>query len=51
MNGHQGQHVMIVPSKDLVVVRVGQTEFGGWSIEDFTAEVIAALRDKEAAAT
>lgn len=43
MNGHQGQHVFIVPSRDAVVVRVGLSEFGNWKMEEFVARALAAL--------
>jgi CubicO group peptidase (beta-lactamase class C family) len=43
MNGHQGQHVFMVPSRDVVVVRVGLSEFGTWKMDDFVARVLEAL--------
>lgn len=43
MNGHQGQHVWVVPSLDLVVVRTGLSEFGTWNMADLVADVIDAL--------
>jgi CubicO group peptidase (beta-lactamase class C family) len=50
MNGHQGQHVVIVPSRDAVVVRVGLSEFGNWRIEDFVERALAALPEAPVAA-
>jgi CubicO group peptidase (beta-lactamase class C family) len=43
MNGHQGQHVLMVPSRDVVVVRVGLSEFGNWKMSDFVERVLSAL--------
>jgi CubicO group peptidase (beta-lactamase class C family) len=43
MNGHQGQHVVMIPSLDLVVARNGLTEFGNWDLGEFVADVIEAL--------
>lgn len=50
MNGHQGQHVVIVPSRDAVVVRVGLSEFDTWNVEDFVARALLALPTGQAAA-
>lgn len=43
MNGHQGQHVFMVPSRDLVVVRVGLSEFRTWDMADLVEQVLKAL--------
>lgn len=43
MNGHQGQHVFIIPSRDTVVVRVGLSEFKSWKMDDFVERVLKAL--------
>jgi CubicO group peptidase (beta-lactamase class C family) len=50
MNGHQGQHVFIVPSRDAVVVRVGLSEFGNWKMEDFVERALKALPQEHKAA-
>jgi CubicO group peptidase (beta-lactamase class C family) len=50
MNGHQGQHVWMVPSYDVVVVRVGLSEFRNWKMSDFVERVLAAVQ-KPAPAT
>lgn len=42
-NGFQGQHVFIIPSKDLVVVRFGLVEHPDFDINVFLREVIAAV--------
>ncbi len=42
--GHYGQAVVIIPSRDLVVVRMGQTFNGSaWNLEAFLRDVLAAL--------
>ncbi len=42
--GHDGQFVFVVPSRDLVIVRLGLTPSDGrWSYEDFVADLVAAL--------
>lgn len=43
MNGHDGQHVFIVPSRQAVVVRVGLSEFGNWKMDEFVALALEAL--------
>ncbi len=44
MRGYEGQSVVIVPSREAVVVRLGQTPPGGdWDLDGFLARVLAAL--------
>ena len=43
MNGHQGQHVVMIPSRNLVVVRVGLSEFDNWSSNTLVKAVLAAM--------
>jgi len=43
MNGHQGQHVIIIPSRDVVVVRTGLTEFGNFDVGEYVAGILEAL--------
>jgi len=45
-NGHDGQHVYIIPSKDLVIVRTGLRENPDYRANDFIAAVIAAIDQK-----
>jgi CubicO group peptidase (beta-lactamase class C family) len=43
MSGIQGQNVVSVPSRDLIVVRLGMTEFDNWDVSILVEDVIAAL--------
>jgi len=43
MSGHQGQSVYMLPSRDLVIVRVGLSEGEGWEGRAFIAGVLKAL--------
>lgn len=43
MNGYQGQHVIIVPSRNLVVVRLGFSGGSNRGVEELVAGVIATL--------
>ncbi|MCO5723537.1 serine hydrolase domain-containing protein [Robiginitalea marina] len=42
-NGHQGQHVFIIPSRELVVVRTGLAEGPDFDANAFLREVLAAF--------
>jgi CubicO group peptidase (beta-lactamase class C family) len=42
-NGGQGQYAMIVPSRDVVIVRRGIDEASGFKIANFAADVLGAL--------
>lgn len=41
--GFEGQWILVIPSEDLVIVRLGYTPKGEFSINDFAAGVIAVL--------
>ena len=43
-NGYQGQHVFIIPSKELVIVRFGLAENPVFNIDTFLAEIIATIK-------
>jgi CubicO group peptidase (beta-lactamase class C family) len=44
MAGHMGQHVMIIPSRDLVLVRLGPSPGGdGPYVEELAARILAAI--------
>ncbi|CAN5300884.1 serine hydrolase [soil metagenome] len=42
-NGFQGQHVFIIPSRDIVVVRFGLAEHPDFNVDTFLQEVLQAL--------
>jgi len=42
MRGHQGQYVVVIPSFDMVIVRLGLTEHGNWSITRLVRDVLDA---------
>lgn len=44
MRGHQQQYVAVVPSRELIVVRLGLTESADWTLQSVVADVIGALR-------
>lgn len=44
-NGFQGQYVFIVPSKDLVVVRMGLSENPIFDVNEFLSEIINAIQE------
>ncbi|UMB52884.1 beta-lactamase family protein [Lutibacter sp. A64] len=42
-NGYQGQHVFIIPSKDVVVVKFGLTEHPDFNLDTFLSEILVAI--------
>ncbi|SCY86385.1 serine hydrolase domain-containing protein [Flavobacterium caeni] len=47
-NGFQGQHVFIVPSKDLVIVRMGLKENPGFDFNHFLKEITGSIKKVKA---
>lgn len=43
--GYQGQFVIIIPSRRLVLVRLGMTTKGSWPMVEFVMNVLAAIKD------
>jgi CubicO group peptidase (beta-lactamase class C family) len=43
-NGYQGQHVFIIPSKELVIVRFGLAENPEFNVDTFLSEVLSAIK-------
>ena len=44
MDGYEGQRVFVVPSKKLVVVRLGQNKRGGFDYDEFVSGVINCIK-------
>jgi len=45
--GHNSQSVTVIPSKQLVVVRLGWTTKGGWNLEEFIVDILNAIKPVE----
>jgi CubicO group peptidase (beta-lactamase class C family) len=43
-NGYQGQHVFIIPSKDIVIVRFGLAENPEFDVDTFLSEVLSSIQ-------
>jgi CubicO group peptidase (beta-lactamase class C family) len=43
-NGYQGQRVFIIPSKDLVIVRMGLTEDSSFNFDAFLKSILASIQ-------
>ena len=43
-DGYEGQYVFIIPSKNLVIVRLGLTQHDNYDADRFVSEVVAAVR-------
>ena len=47
LQGYQGQNVIIIPSRKLVVVRLGMTHKGGWGLESFMVDILKTISASE----
>jgi CubicO group peptidase (beta-lactamase class C family) len=45
LSGFEGQYVSVIPSKKLVIVRLGLSAEKAWDQEQFIADIIAALKE------
>jgi len=45
--GHNSQSITVIPSKQLVVVRLGWTTKGGWNLEEFIVDILNAIKPVE----
>jgi CubicO group peptidase (beta-lactamase class C family) len=43
-DGYEGQYVFIIPSKDLVIVRLGLTQHDNFDADKFVADVVASVK-------
>lgn len=43
-DGYQGQHIFIIPSKDLVIVRMGLTEAPEFDFNQFLKEILSSIQ-------
>jgi len=44
-NGFQGQFIIVIPSKSLVIVRLGMSNYEPWPVEEFVAQVLASIEE------
>lgn len=43
--GYQSQHVIIIPSRKLVLVRLGMTTKGEWAMDEFVTNILKAIKE------
>ncbi len=44
-NGYQGQHVFIIPSKELIIVRFGLTENPEFNLNSFLSDILSTIKE------
>lgn len=44
-NGYQGQHVFIIPSKELIIVRFGLTENPEFNFNSFLSDILSTIKE------
>jgi len=45
--GHDGQDIVIIPSQDMVVVRLSVSRNGSWNMGEFLSDVLAAVEESK----
>ena len=44
MNGYEGQRVFIIPSQDMVVIRMGQTKKDDFDMNEFLSGILSCVK-------
>jgi CubicO group peptidase (beta-lactamase class C family) len=43
-DGYEGQYVFIIPSKDLIIVRLGLTQNKNFNADKFVADIVSCVK-------